>query len=210
MKTISKILPVLVAVLLSFGFTACSSDDTLEKEPVEDSYIAKAKTLLNGEIVISTSSKLNDVDKTLLPGGCPAKYRFDWNGDNTMTLHLLGFQVGKMLFPIFFSCDCSFTKLSSFEEKEYRGDGWIKFTGGPGMLRTSEIGKASVQEGSSVTGYLNVNTQEIEFDVNYNMMNVHTNCPQQKIDKSRLARYEEELAQYEKDLKAYKVAHGLE
>lgn len=209
MKTTSKILLTLVAVLLSFGFTACSSDDTLEKEPVEDSYIAKAKTVLNGDIVISTNSKMNGVDKTLLPGGCPAKYRFKWNDNNTMNLSLLDFKIGNMPFAIFFSCDCSFAKLNSFEEKEYRGDGWIKFTGGPGKLHTRAMNMGTVQEGSSVTGYLNVNTQEITFDVNYNMMNVHTNCPQQKIDPSRLARYDEELAQYEKDLKAYKADHGM-
>lgn len=57
-------------------------------------------------------------------------------------------------------------------------------------------------------GYLNVLTNEIEFIINYNLMNVRTETFKQTIDKSRIDNFEAEFAQYEKDLAQWKKEHG--
>lgn len=57
-------------------------------------------------------------------------------------------------------------------------------------------------------GFLNVNTQQVEFIVDYNMMNVRTETFLQTIDKTRIDRFEEEFAQYEKDLEEAKQEQG--
>ena len=51
---------------------------------------------------------------------------------------------------------------------------------------------ASSAKGSSVQGYYNAKTHEIQFIVNYNMMNVRSECFKQTIDKSRLATFDAE------------------
>ena len=66
-------------------------------------------------------------------------------------------------------------------------------------LRTTRKGAAP-----RVDGFLNVDTKQVEFIVDYNMMNVRTETFLQEIDKSRIDRFEEEFAQYEKDLEEAK------
>ena len=46
------------------------------------------------------------------------------------------------------------------------------------------------------------------FIVNYNMMNVRSECFLQTIDKNRIKTYEEDFKKYEEDLKKYKEEHG--
>ena len=101
-------------------------------------------------------------------------------------------------------------ELNSWEKKEYTGDGWIKFKGVDGSVwGTDTDGSASSAKGSSVQGYYNAKTHQIQFIVNYNMMNVRSECFLQTIDKSRLATFVEDKAKYEEDLKAYKKEHGI-
>uniref|UniRef100_UPI0028EA7DA7 DUF4903 family protein n=1 Tax=Hoylesella nanceiensis TaxID=425941 RepID=UPI0028EA7DA7 len=52
-------------------------------------------------------------------------------------------------------------------------------------------------------------THEINFIVDYNMMNVRSECFLQTIDKSRTSKFDAEFKKYEADLAAYKKAHGL-
>ena len=96
------------------------------------------------------------------------------------------------------------------EQKEYTGGGWIKFKGEDGSVwGTDTDGSASSAKGSSVQGYYNAKTHEIQFIVNYNMMNVRSECFKQTIDKSRLATFEADKKKYEEDLAAYKKEHGI-
>lgn len=53
-----------------------------------------------------------------------------------------------------------------------------------------------------------MDTKQVEFIVDYNMMNVRTETFLQEIDKSRIDRFEEEFAQYEKDLEEAKKEQG--
>lgn len=173
-------------------------------------YVNEAKKILNGDIVLSTKATMAEVDKTLLPNGCPTKFNFKWEKDS-MQLSLNGFTVGNMPLIIYFSCKCKFMQLNSWEKDEYKGEGWMKFKGKDGNVTGDPKDDSGVQKGSGagVEGYLNVKTSQIIFIVNYNMMNVRSECFLQTIDKNRINNYDAEFAQYEKDLAAYKKEHGL-
>ena len=207
-------------VCLVFGFmslVSCSSDEEITDADANTELVQEATNYLNGEIVLSTNATMNGVNKTLLPEGCPTKFKFEWSKTDaqTFTISLLDFTVGNMGMIINFKCDVKTMVLNSWEQKEYTGDGWIKFKGEDGSVwGTDTDGSASSAKGSSVQGYYNAKTHEIQFIVNYNMMNVHfksskNKCFKQTIDKSRLATFEADKKKYEADLAAYKKEHGI-
>ena len=202
-------------VCLVFGFmslVSCSSDEEITDADANTELVQEATNYLNGEIVLSTNATMNGVNKTLLPEGCPTKFKFEWSKTDaqTFTISLLDFTVGNMGMIINFKCDVKTMVLNSWEQKEYTGDGWIKFKGEDGSVwGTDTDGSASSAKGSSVQGYYNAKTHQIQFIVNYNMMNVRSECFLQTIDKSRLATFVEDKAKYEEDLKAYKKEHGI-
>lgn len=202
-------------VCLVFGFmslVSCSSDEEITDADANTELVKEATNYLNGEIVLSTNATMNGVNKTLLPEGCPTKFKFEWSKTDaqTFTISLLDFTVGNMGMIINFKCDVKTMVLNSWEQKEYTGDGWIKFKGEDGSVwGTDTDGSASSAKGSSVQGYYNAKTHEIQFIVNYNMMNVCSECFLQTIDKNRINNYAAEFEQYEKDLAAYKKEHGI-
>ena len=195
-----------------FAFCSCSSDEEITNSDANSELVKEATNYLNGEIVLSTNATMNGVNKTLLPEGCPTKFKFEWSKTDaqTFTISLLDFTVGNMGMIINFKCVVKTMVLNSWEQKEYTGDGWIKFKGEDGSVwGTDTDGSASSAKGSSVQGYYNAKTHEIQFIVNYNMMNVRSECFLQTIDKSRLATFVKDKAKYEEDLKAYKKEHGI-
>lgn len=202
-------------VCLVFGFmslVSCSSDEEITDADANTELVQEATNYLNGEIVLSTKARMNGVDKTLLPGGCPTKFKFEWSKTDaqTFTISLLDFTVGNMGMIINFKCDVKCMVLNSWEQKEYTGDGWIKFKGEDGSVwGTDTDGSPSSAKGSSVQGYYNAKTHQIQFIVDYNMMNVRSECFLQTIDKNRINNYAAEFKQYEKDLAAYKKEHGI-
>lgn len=203
-----------LVTLVSFGLmaTSCSSDEEITQGNADNTLVSEAKSYLKDEIILSTKATLSGVDKTLLPEGCPTKFKFDWSqtDDQTFTISLLDFTVGNMGMIISFKCDVKCMELNSWEKKEYTGDGWVKFKGVDGSVwGTDTDGSASSAKGSSVQGYYNAKTHQIQFIVNYNMMNVRSECFLQTIDKSRLATFDADKAKYEEDLKAYKEEHGI-
>lgn len=212
----SKFIKVIfcLVTLVSFGLmaTSCSSDEEITDADANTELVQEATNYLNGEIVLSTNATMNGVNKTLLPEGCPTKFKFEWSKTDaqTFTISLLDFTVGNMGMIINFKCDVKTMVLNSWEQKEYTGDGWIKFKGEDGSVwGTDTDGSASSAKGSSVQGYYNAKTHEIQFIVNYNMMNVRSECFKQTIDKSRLATFDADKAKYEADLAAYKKEHGI-
>lgn len=212
----SKFIKVIfcLVTLVSFGLmaTSCSSDEEITDADANTELVQEATNYLNGEIVLSTNATMNGVNKTLLPEGCPTKFKFEWSKSDaqTFTISLLDFTVGNMGMIINFKCDVKTMVLNSWEQKEYTGDGWIKFKGEDGSVwGTDTDGSASSAKGSSVQGYYNAKTHEIQFIVNYNMMNVRSECFKQTIDKSRLATFDADKAKYEADLAAYKKEHGI-
>lgn len=195
-----------------FAFCSCSSDEEITNSDANTELVKEATNYLNGEIVLSTNATMNGVNKTLLPEGCPTKFKFEWSKTDaqTFTISLLDFTVGNMGMIINFKCDVKCMVLNSWEQKEYTGDGWVKFKGVDGSVwGTDTDGSASSAKGSSVQGYYNAKTDEIQFIVNYNMMNVRSECFKQTIDKSRLATFDADKAKYEADLAAYKKEHGI-
>jgi hypothetical protein len=202
----------LVMFLASFTIlvSSCSSDDDLSKEAPTEEYVTKAKDILNGDIVLSTKATMSGVDKTHLANGCPTKFNFTWKEDGTMSLSLVGFTVGSMPFAVTFKCNTKFMNLNSWDKDERPEAGWIKFQGKDGNVTTDGDDPNDCQSGSGATvdGYLNVLTNQIEFIVNYNMMNVRTETFQQTIDKNRINNFQQEFEQYEKDLIQWKKDNG--
>ena len=195
-----------------FAFCSCSSDEEITNSDANSELVKEATNYLNGEIVLCTNATMNGVNKTLLPEGCTTKFKFEWSKTDaqTFTISLLDFTVGNMGMIINFKCDVKTMVLNSWEQKEYTGDGWIKFKGEDGSVwGTDTDGSASSAKGSSVQGYYNAKTHKIQFIVNYNMMNVRSECFLQTIDKNRINNYAAEFEQYEKDLAAYKKEHGI-
>ena len=213
MSKIIKTIFCLVAIVgVGLMVASCSSDEEITQGNADNTLVSEAKSYLKDEIILSTKATLSGVDKTLLPEGCPTKFKFDWSqtDDQTFTISLLDFTVGNMGMIINFKCDVKCMELNSWEKKEYTGDGWVKFKGVDGSVwGTDTDGSASSAKGSSVQGYYNAKTHQIQFIVNYNMMNVRSECFLQTIDKSRLATFETDKAKYEADLAAYKKEHGI-
>ena len=211
-KVFSHLFIFAFAFAMSLSFASCSSDEEITDADANTKLVKEATNYLNGEIVLSTNATMNGVNKTLLPEGCPTKFKFEWSKTDaqTFTISLLDFTVGNMGMIINFKCDVKSMVLNSWEQKEYTGDGWIKFKGEDGSVwGTDTDGSASSAKGSSVQGYYNAKTHEIQFIVNYNMMNVRSECFKQTIDKSRLATFDADKAKYEADLAAYKKEHGI-
>lgn len=211
-KVFSHLFIFAFAFAMSLSFASCSSDEEITDADANTELVKEATNYLNGEIVLSTNATMNGVNKTLLPEGCPTKFKFEWSKTDaqTFTISLLDFTVGNMGMIINFKCDVKTMVLNSWEQKEYTGDGWIKFKGEDGSVwGTDTDGSASSAKGSSVQGYYNAKTHEIQFIVNYNMMNVRSECFKQTIDKSRLATFDADKAKYEADLAAYKKEHGI-
>ena len=208
-----KFLALFACLVLGFmSLVSCSSDEEITDADANTELVKEATNYLNGEIVLSTNATMNGVNKTLLPEGCPTKFKFEWSKTDaqTFTISLLDFTVGNMGMIINFKCDVKCMVLNSWEQKEYTGDGWVKFKGVDGSVwGTDTDGSASSAKGSSVQGYYNAKTHEIQFIVNYNMMNVRSECFKQTIDKSRLATFDADKAKYEADLAAYKKEHGI-
>ena len=212
MKFFKKFFTVFVFIFGVISMSSCSSDEEITDADANTELVKEATNYLNGEIVLSTNATMNGVNKTLFPEGCPTKFKFEWSKTDaqTFTISLLDFTVGNMGMIINFKCDVKTMVLNSWEQKEYTGDGWIKFKGEDGSVwGTDTDGSASSAKGSSVQGYYNAKTHQIQFIVNYNMMNVRSECFKQTIDKSRLATFDADKAKYEEDLKAYKKEHGI-
>lgn len=201
-------LSFLISILM-MTLSSCNSDDNLQLAPMSSEYTAQVKEVLSGNVVLSTRAFIGDVDLTRLETGCPTKFNFTWQGDE-VEIRLLDFHVANMPFIVNFQSKARLYTLNSWEQKEYKGSGWVKIYGTDGLSKTADRqGKPLDQkQGATIQGYYNVLTHEINMDINYNMMNVHSDCFLQKVDKHRIDRYDEEVKQYQADLVAYKKQKG--
>lgn len=201
-------LSFLISILM-MTLSSCNSDDNLQLAPMSSEYTAQAKEVLSGNVVLSTRAFIGDVDLTRLETGCPTKFNFTWQGDE-VEIRLLDFHVANMPFIVNFQSKARLYTLNSWEQKEYKGSGWVKIYGTDGLSKTADRqGKPLDQkQGATIQGYYNVLTHEINMDINYNMMNVHSDCFLQKVDKHRIDRYDEEVKQYQANLVAYKKQKG--
>lgn len=207
-----------VALFASSVLSSCSGDEENGKKPVEENLVLKAKEILKDSVVVRAKALMGPVDKTLLPEGCPLKYHFSWNlkSETPLNIKLKNFSVGNMPVQVWFNIYCRLIPLNSWEKDEYKGDGWIKFTGvngdvtyTPNQNDTNKQYTDGKGGAGTVTGFLNVNTKQIEFSTNFNVMLMQSYVFLQTIDYSKMDTYEKDLAKYEADLAAYKKGHGL-
>ncbi|WP_329902992.1 DUF4903 family protein [Porphyromonas pogonae] len=200
-------------LVLGCIFFSCTDDQKISKQPVSADYISEAKKVLQDSIVFNARAMMGTVNKTQLPQGCPMKYHFSWNGD-ILNMKINKFTVGTMPVTMWFSINLKFMRLNSWEKNEYPGDEWMKFEGNGGLVKYTANGiDPSYDDGDggagTVTGYFNYKTMEIEFVTSFNVLNVTSDVFKQKIDKSRIAHFDEDFAKFERDLEKYKKDNGL-
>lgn len=199
-------------VLCLFVGTILTSCKTDQENPVEEAYVQEAKKTLRDVVVLNATAMMGTVNKTLLKEGCPMKFYMEWRGEKELNIQIREFSVGRMPVTIWFSINCKFMQLNTWEKKEYPEAGWIKFEGFGGIINYTgnEAGYDSGEGGGgTLIGYFNAKTHEIEFVTNYNTMNVTSDVYRQKIDPTRINRFDEEFAQFQKDLEKYKKEHGI-
>ena len=209
---------VALTILCCTSFFSCTADDEIILKPVSNDYISAARKVLQDSFVVNATAMQGTVNKTLLDKGCPLKYYVKWKNatSDTINIQLKGFSVGKMPVTIWFSINCKFMQLNSWEKEEYTEEGWIKFQGTGGTVRytgNENDEDDSYESGSggagSVTGYFNAVTNEIEFVTNFNVMNMSSDVYRQVIDPARIKTFDADFAQYEKDLAEYKKEHHI-
>ena len=153
-------IPLLVLSFLWIFLTvSCSSDEELKRADADINLVNEAKSFLQGDIILNTHAFMGNVNKTLLPTGCPTKFNFTWSNTDpqSFTISLLDFTVGKMGMIINFNCAVKTIQLNSWEKEEYKGEGWIKFYGENGSVSGEDAkGVPSQATGSIVKGYYNV------------------------------------------------------
>lgn len=199
-------------------FTSCKGDEENGKQPVDESLVIRAKDILKDSIVVRSRAMMGNIDKTLLPEGCPLKYHFAWNlnSPTPLNIKLKNFSVGNMPVQVWFNINCRVIPLNSWEKDEYPEDGWIKFTGEKGDVTYTPNQNDKDKEytdgkggAGTLIGYLNVYTKEIEFSTNFQVMLMTSYVFRQKIDYTKMDTFKEDFAKYQADLKAYKKEHGL-
>ncbi len=199
-----------LAALAALMFTGCKSDDDATLSAAE---IEAAKTTLSGDMVVSAHAWINGEDKTLLSSGAPIKINFEESDGDKMNVWMNAIQIGSMPFTVYFGIVIEFAPLNSWEQSELTGEGWVRFSGSHGNINygakpSSPIDTTTEGDGSTMAGYVNTKTKEIQFTTSFTAMNVEISADRQDIDPSRVENYEAEKEQYEKDLEEYKKTHN--
>ena len=199
-----------VVATASVMFTGCKSDDEATLSAAE---IEAAQTTLNGDIVVSAHAWINGEDKTLLSSGAPIKLNFEKSDGDKMNVWMDAIQIGSMPFTVYFGIVIEFAPLNSWEKGELTDDGWVRFSGSHGNISygarpSSPVDTTTDGDGSTMAGYVNTKTNEIQFTTSFTAMNVEISADRQDIDPSRVENYEAEKEQYEKDLEEYKKTHN--
>ncbi len=209
--TIMRELLILIMMVLTMPLSlmSCSDDDdemNLAEQIQLDGRHA-VRRFLNDSIVVSSKVTINGVDKTLLSTGCPTLLFLSWESDS-MWFELPEMRIGNMPFSVSFKAKCSVEKLNSWEEDEHAGGQgcWFKFVSNNGYVST---GNDPYPNGSSIKGFFNLTSHEIEFVIDYNVMNARTVCERQVLDLSRAKNFKAEMEQYMKDLQAEKKENGM-
>ena len=132
---------------------------------------------LNGTVILGQDVKMAGVDKSRLQGGVPTKFRFHWKeAEKKMEIQIVKIQPGSMPFAIGMTANATLMELSSWEKNEYPEAGWIKLFDDKGevtpYLKDDDPAKPKPDGAVLLVGFYNVNTQQIELSINYNMMNV--------------------------------------
>ena len=204
-------------LLLFIGLTLLACKKEEQNKPIEntDPKLQTAISVLKGDMVLGQHVKMAGTDRSLLPSGVPTKFTFTWDEPSKrLKMHLEKIQPGTMPFAVSMQASLEVMELSYWDKQEYEGN-WIKFYD-KAAVTTPYVpkdyqGAPITKEGSTVvTGFFNVDTHEVYFLIQYNMMNVVGTVFKQKIDRSRLAHFQEELDAYEEALAETKLDTGVE
>lgn len=201
-----------LAAVASVAAAGCETDD---KATLTEAELEAARAALNGPMVVSAKTMVNGADKTLLPGGAPAKFEFVAGAGDRVTMWQDQLHIGNMPFSISLGIELRLSPVLSLEAADFPGEGWVRFSGRRGVVGynvdrpAATVDTTTTGEGATVTGFVNTQTREVQFEIDYIAGTVSTVVERQTIDASRVAAYEEELRQYEEDLKQYKEEHGL-
>ena len=209
-----KIIYLLLSVCL-LCTTSCKKEEQHKEITPTDNRLQQAIDFLKGEVVLGQKVKMQDADKTRLPEGCPTKYTFTWmEKDKKFKMALQQIQPGSMPFAVSLVANLSVMELTDWEKDEYKGN-WIKLY--DDKAKTYPYNEDNPEAVPDVTGtysvvkgFYNVDTHEIEFGINYNVMNVTGYIFKQVIDKNRTANYQDDLRDYEEELAEWKLDHGDE
>jgi len=205
----------ILLLFIGLALLACKKEE--QNKPIEntDPKLQTAINILKGDMVLGQHVKINNDDKSLLPSGVPTKFTFTWDEPSKrLKMHLEKIQPGTMPFPVSMQASLEVMELSYWDKQEYVGN-WIKFYDKAAVttpyIPDNYQGPTITKEGSTiVTGFFNVDTHEVYFLIQYNMMNVVGTIFKQKIDRSRLAHFQEELDAYEEALAETKLDTGTE
>ncbi len=206
---LKTILSLSLATLILGGLASCTkpSGPMTQTEKIES-----AKTFLTGKVVLSAHAFMSEKNLTGLETGAPMMYNFEWKADNTLLLKLDGFSVGKMPLKLFFNADLKPVPENQWEKTEMPGDGWIKLYGDNGVTSLSPISpnmpKMPGGTGGKVTMFVNAETHEIQFNLDFNLMSVKSEVFRQKVDPERVKNFEAEKKKFEEDYAAWKKAQG--
>ena len=212
---VKKIISLLCIASFVIGAVSCKKEEQHQEIVREDNRTAKVIQQLNGTVILGQDVKMAGVDKSRLQGGVPTKFRFHWKeAEKKMEIQIVKIQPGSMPFAIGVTANATLMELSSWEKNEYPEAGWIKLFDDKGevtpYLKDDDPAKPKPDGAMIMIGFYNVNTQEIEFSINYNMMNVVGHVFRQKIDAARLKNFDEEYDAYEEALAEWKLDHGDE
>ncbi len=196
-----------MTVLVPSLLTSCAADDEDYENFEHNNNDLLRNHIFNGEYVMFTKVTVNDVDKTLLDDGCPTRVAFSWDMDS-LQFNIPEMKIGNMPFAISFRINCAITELNSWEVDEHLGGNstWVKFEGSNGYVST---GGALQPNGSSIKGFYNIPENIVEFEIDYNVMNVRTICERQNIDLERVRDYDSEMKKYMEALSEIKKDNGL-
>jgi len=203
--------------LLFIGLVLLACKKEEQNKPIEntDPKLQTAINILKGDMILGQHVKMAGVDKSLLPSGVPTKFTFTWDdASKRLKMHLEKIQPGTMPFAVTMHASLQVMELSYWDKNEYNGN-WIKFYD-KAAVTTPYVpddykGAPITKEGSTVvTGFFNIDTHEVYFLIQYNMMNVVGTVFKQRINPSRLANFQEELDAYEEALAERKLDTGAE
>ena len=197
-----KIISLLCIASFVIGAFSCKKEEQHQEIVREDNRTAKVIQQLKSTVILGQDVKMAGVDKSRLPGGVPTKFRFHWKeAEKKMEIQIVKIQPGSMPFAIGMTANATLMELSSWEKNEYPEAGWIKLFDDKGevtpYLKDDDPAKPKPDGAVLLVGFYNVNTQQIELSINYNMMNVVGHVFRQKIDVARLKNFNEEYDAYE-------------
>ena len=210
-----KIISLLCIASFVIGAFSCKKEEQHQEIVREDNRTAKVIQQLKSTVILGQDVKMAGVDKSRLPGGVPTKFRFRWKeAEKKMEIQIVKIQPGSMPFAIGMTANATLMELSSWEKNEYPEAGWIKLFDDKGevtpYLKDDDPAKPKPDGAVLLVGFYNVNTQQIELSINYNMMNVVGHVFRQKIDAARIKNFDEEYDAYEEALAEWKLDHGDE